>query len=142
MDTMDGRADAVLALFCRGRRRDAYSGAQLLRKERTDIQRAVQTARVTPRALGTGEGGFSARRYLMRRELDGLMRAAGLSARERGICLLSVQGCTQEEIAAAAGLSRRSLRRILVSLRWRIRQARQSYPYAGLWEVYEESTGG
>lgn len=119
-------------LLCGGRRREAYTEAQLARKMALERRQAERFGADSPPGSG--------RRYLLRRELEELIELAGLSDDQRRLVAMAARGYGPSEIARGLGVPRTSVASRLERAYGLIRRARRRYPYADLYEIYDSET--
>lgn len=74
--------------------------------------------------------------YLIQREWASILRSAGLTARQREVVTLRLEGKTFEEIGRRSGCTKQAILNILRQAGKKIGVHCDVYPYAGLTEVY------
>ncbi len=77
---------------------------------------------------------------LRRREMRGLVLAAGLTSRQRDTLFLRLDGFDFEGVARVLGTTRQSTRSVFLAALVKMRRAWKTYPYAGLATVYRRET--
>jgi len=77
---------------------------------------------------------------LLTREWNGLIGHAHLTACQREVLLLRLQGMTYEAIGVRRGHTKQGAKRIFQQAAGKIAEARETYPFCGLAEVYREET--
>lgn len=85
-------------LLCGGKRREAYTEAQLARKMALDRRQAERFGADSPPSAGGP--------YLLRRELEELIELAGLSDDQRRLVAMAVRGNGPSEISRELGVPR------------------------------------
>lgn len=126
---LERRADELLGRCVKlGSASGIYSRAALERKMRDERKRLP----------ALDEGGISERtlEYLIERQLDDLVDAAGLTAIEEIVYRLRVAGFSSKRMAAALGITRTTIYRRLRSVKRKVTAAYEQGRYAGWYEVY------
>ncbi len=115
--------------------RPFYTEEQLRRKMRRGEEFGERAAISRPR------GRWSPGMYLLVREMRALARRAGLSRTQAEALNAAADGMTLEEAAWEAGVTKQAMASRLAGARAKMARAREGYPYAGLWEIYESEVG-
>jgi len=103
---------------------------------RTALERKMRDER--KRIPVVDEGGVSERmlEYLIERQLDELIDAAGLTVIEEIVYRLRVAGFSRNRMATALGIGRTTIDRRLRSVKRKVKTAYEQGKYAGWYEVY------
>ncbi len=118
------------------RSRDAavYTEEQWDRKvsDERKMQEELTESLLTSQGDGVG--------YLIRKEIADLIEIAGLTPVETRICWAAVDGASYGELAREHRITHGLVRIKMKRIRRKMRRAAASYPFTGLWEVYQQAT--
>lgn len=125
--SLSQRADALLSRCGQDRERPFYRDDTFRSKERASRFREPRFGLC---AVARTES------PLVESELEGLLAFAGLTETQEQAVRLRVAGWTLEEIGALRGCTRQAVKNVLAKAAARLERALQTYPYAGLADVY------
>lgn len=128
-DALSFLSDALLALCERSPDRPHYSEATFQKK--LSVARRREAAMPLPASPGVTDG-------LFRKEWQFILKHAGLTERQRDVCLQRLAGWTFVEIGRQGGHSKQGAQNIFFQALKKIRSAWRVYPYAGLSSIYRQ----